>query len=202
MRLGTGKNWETLGNEASSAPQLHGLFLPGARDSWVEVPASVGPSWAWDLCTIRLRRSGAGRPIEPCLWQCGSRLELGPLAQVAGIMSLAIRGDVWMGPGRVVLVYHVPQSSGPGFPGHCRTRLSAHPGFQLLTPGAARPKGAGTGTVPSCFSGSTTTDSKAQHRPQGCSLPRAQQTVTGGKEQENHCRFQAGSGIKPWLEAE
>lgn len=32
-----------------------------------------------------------------------------PGTGVAGITSLAIRGDVWGGSGRVVLVYHIPE---------------------------------------------------------------------------------------------
>lgn len=101
-------NWETLGNggiKASSAPQLHGLFLPGAGTvGWS--PRLCAPSWAQDLCTIR--RLGAGRPIGPCLWQCGSRLELGALVQVAGSCPWPSGGTSGLEPGRVVLVYHCP----------------------------------------------------------------------------------------------
>lgn len=45
----TGLSWEMLreigeiGFRASHAPRLHGMFLPGARDSRAGIPAPAGP---------------------------------------------------------------------------------------------------------------------------------------------------------------
>jgi len=89
---------------ASHAPQLCGMFLPGARDSRV-------PPWAGDLCTIGLRRSLAARPIEPWLWHGGSRLKLHPAGGGGRAISLLIRKGCFHQPGtrgRPVLVSHHP----------------------------------------------------------------------------------------------
>lgn len=175
------------GIRASSALQLHGVFLPGARDSWAEVPASVGPSWARDLCTIRLRRLGAGRPIEPCLWQCGSRLQLGPLGQGPSPWPWKGRLDWSLAEWCWCITVPLARSGGPGLPVPCRTWLSVHPAFQLLTPGAAGPKGAGTGPVPACFL------QLRHHRQQTTAetpvplFARIPANCDGGEEQENRC---------------
>lgn len=107
------------------------------------------------------------------------------------------QGTSGLEPGRVVLVYHCPTGPEwpPGLPVPCRTRLNVHPWYcqtqgcrhrhsALLLPWLHHPQQQTTAETPG--------------------LPFAQSPANcdGAKSRKITAGSIAGSGIKPWVEAE
>lgn len=186
----TGLSWETRRGTGGSEPQVPlgcmAYSSPELRTAGLASQPLRVPSWAGDLCTILVRRSLAAGPVEPWLWLDRSRSKLRPLGEVAGTISLLIRrGFIYQSPPLLAdqcwcVIIPLAQGGGPGVP-ECSPRLWA----QTSAPWA-RAWARCLLALPS----SATADSKLQQRCEHCSLPGAQQTVTGCKEQlchENHC---------------
>lgn len=109
-----GLSWETPKGAKGSEPQVSLSHISGTRTAKPASQPLWVSSWAGDICTIRLKRSLAARPIELWLQYDGSGWKLQLPGEVAGAVSLITRKGLWKSVtlGRPVL--ERPCSAGSG----------------------------------------------------------------------------------------